>query len=308
MAKTWSVAPAVVVTALTAFVGGGLAGSVFSWLVNRREPTVITYSVNQTQLADPTATVLIPNLTVNVGKETIRELHAYTIDLDVPQGGRSERARIGIFFPQNVRIYGKSTEAPSQLYSITCNQIDNGLTCEIFPVSRANNKPYRIILATDEKNPPHVEIALADARIVPASEYLTQKSGIWGSISTPKTLAELSFVLIAIAVLMLQARLLTRVAGLAIGKGGGIVVGKIVNADGNPIPDADVEVALESPAYNFPPTKTDRFGDFILGSLRKFSLYKGRIRITHANYVPVDTQIDSPIVSLKLDRKADTNN
>lgn len=293
-----SFSPVVVITALTAFLGGGLAGSVFTWLVNRREPTVVTYSVSQTELADPTASALIPNLTVRVGKESIRELHAYTIDIDVPQGSRKDGAQVGIFFSHKVRIYGKSADAPSRLYSINCDQIDNGLKCQISPAARANNKGYRIVLATDEKESPLVEVSLQEARVVSALDYANRRSTFWNDLSPSKMLGLVGLLVLAIPVFLLQIRLLKRVYQ----RDGGSVVGKITDQEGQPVRDADVEIILESPKHTFPPTKTDRFGDFLLGGLHKFSLYKGRVRITHPNFVSLETQIDSPIVSLSLQR------
>jgi len=300
MPKTWSFPPAVVVTALTAFLGGGLAGAIFSWFVNRPEPTVMTYLVYQTELADPKASVLIPDLSVRVGKEIIQELRAYTIEIDIPRGARSGAAEVGIFFPHKVRIYGKSTEAPSQLYSMNCDQLDNGLRCQMSPVSRANNKGYRIVLATDEKESPRVEVVAKDVEVLSAPEFAARKSGMWEAFSSSKALGTAGFVLLVVLLFIIQLRLLRRVRR----DGPGIVVGKIINPEGNPVKDADVEVVLESPSHNFPPVTTDRFGDFLLGGLRKFSLYKGRIRVSHSDYTSIETPIDSPIVCLKLERNA----
>lgn len=300
MPKTWSIPPAVVITALTAFLSGGLAGAVFSWLVNRREPTVVTYAVNRTELADPKASALIPNLSVHVGKESIQELHAYTVDIDIPQGPEVERAQVGIFFPHKVRIYGKSTETPSQLYNMNCAQVDNGVTCQIAPVSRANKKGYRIVLATDEKESPSVEVAAKSVEVLSAAEFVSQKSNLWESLGSTKSFGIVFGVLAVIVVFVAQIKLARRVSNSYMGPG--ILVGKICDESGSPIKDADVEVALESPSnHSFPPAKTDRFGDFLLGrNLYKYSLYKGRIRVTHPNYEPLETVIDSPIVSLNL--------
>ena len=297
-----SIPPAALVAALTAFMGGGLAGSVFTYFANRREPTVVTYSVTQTPLADPSATSLIPNLTVNVGKDPIHELHAYSIEIDVPQGGRQEHAEVGVFFARKIRIYGKAAEAPSQLYSINCDSVDNGVTCQLSPLSRANDKPYRIVLATDEKQAPRVEVAVVGAEVLPASDYLARKSRFGSVVPVDKILERGALAFSVIFVILLQLKLLARV------KKGAVVVGKIADAAGQPIADADVEVVLDSPYQIYPPTKTDRFGDFIFGGLRKMSLLEGRIRITHPLFDPVDMRFDSPILSLRLSRRRTRTN
>ena len=278
----------------------GLAGAVFSWFVNRAEPAVVTYRVNQTQLADPKATALIPKLSVHVGKETIQELHAYTIDIDAQRSAKADRAQVGIFFSHKVRIYGKSTEAPSQLYSITCDEVYNGLKCQMSPISRANNKGYRIVLATDESESPRVEVVAKDVEVLSASEFEVRKSGVWEVLSSTKALVTIAVLLSLAAAFIVQSRILRGL--IRGGMGPGMVVGKITDLEGHPIEDANVEVVLESPSHNFPPTTTDRFGDFLLGGLRKFSLYKGRVRIIHPDYASLDVSIDSPIVCLKLDR------
>lgn len=287
---------------MTAFLGGGLAGAVFSWLVNRREPTVVTYLVNRTELADPRASALIPNLSVHVGKESIEELHAFTIDIDVPRGSEVERAQVGIFFPHKVRIYGKSTETPSQLFNINCNQVENGVTCQLGPMSRANDKGYRIVLATDEKESPKVEVAAKDIQVLSASEFAASKASLWESLGSSKAGGIIIGLLGVASIFVAQIALLRRVWRRGSGLDAGVVVGKVVDQDGNPIKDADVEVVLESPSHTFSPTTTDRFGDFLLGGLRKFSLYKGRVRITQPDYRAIETAIDSPIVCLKLER------
>jgi len=51
------------------FLGGGLAGQVFNWLVNRPKASIVSYRIVTTTLAAPEAAGLIPNLRVLIGQE-----------------------------------------------------------------------------------------------------------------------------------------------------------------------------------------------------------------------------------------------
>ncbi len=297
MAKLLPVSPAVAISLVVAFLSGGLAGAIFNWFVNRSEPTVLTYSLNRTPLAAPEASVLIPDLRIQVGKKTIQELYAYSIEFDSPQGPRVDRVQIGIFFPRKVTVYGKSTESPSGLHSINCDQLDNGFRCQMSPISRSSGRGYRVVVATDEKEAPSVQTVARDVDLMTTAEFVARKSRVWESLFSPKVLGQVGLgallIGLLIALLVLQRRLLGRMVRP-------IVVGKVTDSEGRPIKGADVEVVLESPEHTFAPVQTDRFGDFILGHLSKVSLLTGRVRITHPDYLTSDRQIDSPIVYERL--------
>jgi hypothetical protein len=256
---------------------------------------VVTYTLQKTSLADPQASVLIPDLRIQVGKEPISQLYAYTIEFAVPQGPTIEQAQVGIFFPRKVHIYGKTTEVPSPLHSIACDPSDNGLRCNISSLSKTTARGIRIILATDEKDPPTVEMIAKDAELMSSGQFFTERSHFWSRLDSSDIFGIVLGILL-IPLTAFQTRVLRGFRSRT------VVVGKVMDADGRPITNAEVEVKLESPNHTYAPTQTDHFGDFVLGGLSKLSLLKGRIRVTHPNFVSSESEFDSPIVIQKLAR------
>src|SRR5258708_5196995 len=165
MADQSSIPKVTILTIVLSFLGGGLAGAVFTWYVHRPQPTYLTYSMGTTPLAAPEATSLIPNLRVQIGAEPIKALYAHTVEFGVPRGPHIDNVDVAITFPNRVRIYGKSVEAPSRVHSITCSELEDGLRCTMSPIAPGLPRNYRIVIATDEKQPPSILTATKDVEL-----------------------------------------------------------------------------------------------------------------------------------------------
>src|SRR5271157_1319290 len=94
----------VLVTALISFLGGGLAGSVFNWFVNRPKPSIIAYGTNTTTLAAAESATFIPDLRIQVGSEQVKSLYLHTMEFSGVSGTFVQQADIAIEFPSKVHI------------------------------------------------------------------------------------------------------------------------------------------------------------------------------------------------------------
>ena len=109
---------------IVGIICGGLGGSVFTWWINRPKPTVVTYRVVSTTLADPQAAGLIPDLKVLIGAVPIQELYAYTVELVPRQGPFAERAEFAVTFSKAVHVYGIRPASPSALHKLSCARVE----------------------------------------------------------------------------------------------------------------------------------------------------------------------------------------
>jgi hypothetical protein len=166
------------------FLFGGLGGAVFTWWINRPKPTVVTYRVVSTTLADPQATGLIPDLRVLIGAEPIQELYAHTVELVPRQDPFAERAEFAITFSKAIHVYGMRPEWPSALHKLSCARVEqasgapnsaaNSLTfgyhCQMSPI-KAGTGPFVIALATDSKEAPRIDMVEKGIDLVAADQF-----------------------------------------------------------------------------------------------------------------------------------------
>ena len=73
-------------------------------------------------------------------------------------------------FDGDVRIFGKSLEAPSTLQSISCTQHPRGLICELSRLDPNQSAPFRISVATAMASLPRIDITGPNTLLVPLSE------------------------------------------------------------------------------------------------------------------------------------------
>jgi hypothetical protein len=168
---------------------GGFAGSVFTWWMNRPKPTVVTYRVISTTLADPQATGLIPDLKVLIGAEPIQELYAHTVELVPRQGPFAEHAGFAVTFSKAVHVYGIKPEWPSALHKLSCVRVEQaagvastpansftmGYSCQMSPV-KAGTGPFVVVLATDSKEAPKIDMVERGIDLVAADQFAPQHS------------------------------------------------------------------------------------------------------------------------------------
>lgn len=168
---------------------GGLGGAVFTWYVNRPRPTIVTYRIATTTLMAPEASGLIPDLKVVIRGTATQSLYSQNIEMRPRQGPFVDQAEVAFSFSSPVRIYGIHLESPSDLHRLECTgfaakakspiQLPD-LTTEITSVQcimkpilyqRNETHPFRVTIATDSSEVPHVVVAAKNLELVPADEF-----------------------------------------------------------------------------------------------------------------------------------------
>jgi len=174
-----------VLAAVLTFLGGGLAGAVFTWYVNRPQPTTVTYRIATTTIgADPEARSVVPNLKIQVGKTEIAVLYVHDIEFSVPRGPHVDSGEVAITFPPSLfpgsvtstRLFGTLSESPSPVHRIQCTPLDNGSRCVMGPLSPANLGIFRVRVATNHPDAPRVVMVIKNVEFIKAEEFLSRES------------------------------------------------------------------------------------------------------------------------------------
>lgn len=192
----------ILVTLLATLLGGGLAGSVFTWHMTQPEPTLVTYNVTTTAVrADPTLKSAVPDLKIQVGGEEIVALYTHTVQLGVPRGSHVDRAEVAITFPKahvrwfgrfggepgELRIFGMTSEAPSAVHKIDCDRLPNGARCTIGPLSPGTRGHFAATIAANQGLKPDVVMTGKGVELVSPEELLAREAKSLRSIFTRMT-------------------------------------------------------------------------------------------------------------------------
>jgi len=159
-------------------LGGGLAGSVFTYWVNRPKTTIVSYSLSSATIADTESGSLVPGLKVQIGSQDVRNLYTHSIVLTVTKGPQLDSGDIAIDFPPNTKFYGEPGIAtPSPVHKLDCGKAPSGLICKMSPVRREDKlPPFRVSVASDEKADPELVTSTKGLELQPAQETLTAAS------------------------------------------------------------------------------------------------------------------------------------
>lgn len=199
------------------FLCGGLGGAVFTWYINRPKPTIVTYRIATTTLTAPEASGLIPDLKVLVRGTPIQGLYAQNIELLPRQGPFVSSATVAFSFYSPVRIYGIQLESPSDLHRLECAGVDaksknavnlpdlatevSSVQCNLRPVlpQGKETQPFRVAIATNTSEVPHVVVAAHNLELVPADQFSPkeEKSSTW-LLLTSEFIAILAWVVTAL--------------------------------------------------------------------------------------------------------------
>jgi hypothetical protein len=293
MSKFASITPAVALAVGISLVGGGLAGAVFTWLIHQPSPAVVTYSITTTSTGtDSLVKGLVPNLKLKIGDEDIPVVYTHVVELATVAGEYVDAAELAITFPSGLRILGFDAKAPSPVHHIECKQVSTGLTCRVAPLSVGNK--YRVNIATNQGQVPQVVTSSRNTELIALDAYVTRESRSVKAL----LLSRNNLLAVALGVVSgFLASLVWRLFHLPFS-----VVGRVVNSSGAPVVAAAIRVSLKEPekkSHNYLPTVTDKHGDFICGSLRKYSL-KGTIYVQHPGYESIQMDFDSPIIMAVL--------
>jgi hypothetical protein len=166
--------PAILATLLC----GGLAGSVFTYTVNRPKTTVVSYNLSSATIADTESGSIVPGLKVQIGSQDVRNLYTHSIVLTVTKGPQIDSGDIAIDFPPNTKFYGEPGIAtPSPVHKLDCGKAPSGLICKMSPVRREDKlPPFRVSVASDEKADPELVTSTKGLELQPAQETLTAAS------------------------------------------------------------------------------------------------------------------------------------
>jgi len=186
---------AIIVTALVSLVGGGLAGSVFTWYMTRTEPTLVTYNVTTTAVrADRAVKSVVPDLKIQVGREEITALYTHNVEFSVPRGSHIDSAGVAVtfggghvlwFLPgkrsevligSEIRVFGMTTEAPSPLHKIECDRLKDGARCAMGPLSAGIRGHFSVILATNQSQKPSVVMTGKGVELIKSEEFLAREA------------------------------------------------------------------------------------------------------------------------------------
>lgn len=165
---------AIVVTLLS----GGLAGSFFTYWVNRPKTTIVSYSLSSATIADTESGSLVPGLKVQIGSQDVRNLYTHSVVLTVTKGPQIDSGDIAIDFPTNTNFYGEpGITTPSPVHKLDCGKAPSGLICKMSPVRREDRlPPFRVSVASDEKADPELVTSTKGLELQAAQETLTAAS------------------------------------------------------------------------------------------------------------------------------------
>lgn len=173
-------------------LAGGLAGSIFTWIVNRPEPTVVTYNFATTALEEAQAASIIPNLRIQIGNERIKAVYVHVIKFEAKTGPYLETFRLAITFPATFRIFGKEPKPPSPEHRMNCEDIKSGVRCTVAPMMVGSSNNYQLTLATDQKGKPDIVTTANNVRLLEENEYESRRSWALFLTSDPLRLSLLA--------------------------------------------------------------------------------------------------------------------
>jgi hypothetical protein len=157
--------------------------------MNHPKPTVLTYRIATTVLSAPEAAGLIPDLKVLIDGSPIQALYAYNVELLPRQGPYVDQAEVALSFSSPVRIYGIHAESPSDLHHLNCSGLSPGsktdvqlpnltreissVQCTIRPIlfQGSDTHPFRVTIATDKSEVPHVLAVAKNLDLQPADQF-----------------------------------------------------------------------------------------------------------------------------------------
>lgn len=285
MSSKVSIPTPTIIAALASFLGGGFMGAIFTWYMNRPDPTIIIYRTYSATLASSDAKSLIPELKVHVNNEPVTTLFSHSLHFTVESGPHVEKANIALIFQEPVTIYGFSATSPSPVQPLGCTKIPGGLNCVFGPLAPRLDT-YRVAIATNQATAPRALVAVKNVELMDDDSFERKYGSGWRSLITIKTAVVVAvFVLYGLLGLLVYRALRRRI----------IVTGKILDHTGAPVEGAQVEVIVDSEDMRFPPTLTDSSGDFIIGRLTKRAKFTGRMRIHRHGVESEEAALTSPI-------------
>src|SRR2546421_211972 len=112
-----------ILTFVVPFMGGGVAGAVFTWYVNLPATTTLAYSVSTTTItADPAVRTTVPGLRLQIGKDVVPALHTHAVEFSSPAGPHLDRVEVALVAAASpLQTFGVSASAPSPLHEMTCS-------------------------------------------------------------------------------------------------------------------------------------------------------------------------------------------
>jgi hypothetical protein len=171
---------------------GGLAGSIFTWYMNRPTPTVISYNISTTTVgAGPEVKSLVPGLKIQIGNREIPIFYVDAIDFSVQGGPGQDSAEIAILFPGGTQILGTSAQAPTPLHKMSCSLFPNGVDthCTFGPLNPGKLDKFWFQVATDQIGPIRVITAQNKLQLVALDEFVKGREKIYNILQLTAAIA-----------------------------------------------------------------------------------------------------------------------
>jgi hypothetical protein len=128
-------------------------------------------------------------LRLQIGKEEIPVVHTHSVELSVTEGEFLDHTEVVIAFPWVVRVFGRVlAEAPSLAQRIACAPVQNdpsdlqrilAMRCSLSPLKAGTGK-FRIVMATDHREPPTLSMVANNADLIRADAYLSGTHQFFG--------------------------------------------------------------------------------------------------------------------------------
>jgi len=115
------------------------------------------------------------------------------------------------------------------------------------PITPATSRGFRVILATDEQEPPTLPMIGVNVELVSTAGFLAEKPRLLKELSSSKPAVLVVATVVYFGAVLLVLRTVRRFRRRALLP---IVVGKVSDQDGQPVLGAQVELMLESPKSN----------------------------------------------------------
>lgn len=187
-------------TLVVSVLFGSFAASVFTWWMSREVPLGLGYQINTTSTGgDATTSSLVPGLTLKIGEENIPAIYTHVLNIN-RTSGYADSVDLAIAFPRDIRVFGKSFDAPSPVHHMNCEVITRGVKCKIGPIDGQGE--YRALIATDVDVAPRLTVAGKNVELESFEQIAKRKGGL----RDPTFLSVVASLLVGFAILQYLTR------------------------------------------------------------------------------------------------------
>jgi hypothetical protein len=168
----------IVRTIAVAALTGGLAGSIFTWFVNRQHHTVVTYRAVLWNLVDDKTTALVRDL--KIGNDNVKVINTRLFDFVVQSGPKADSASLVINFQPSLQIFGMKVVSPSSVRPewIKCKQAlsdSSAVVCDLQNLAPGDLNHYQLWIVTNQPHVGKIQSLNPVVEILPYDKYVDRK-------------------------------------------------------------------------------------------------------------------------------------